>query len=306
MRVILADVLGMCFGVRDALAAMDHIDDPAAVTIHGELVHNEQVLHRLRTRGFHMVAEDRRVSLPTTDTVLITAHGVSERERRRLTEAGKTLIDTTCPLVERAHHAAQRLKNAGRHVIVIGKPGHVEVRGVIEDLDSYDVVQSAAEVRRFPHSRLGVMCQTTTPAALAETILDAIRRHNPNADIQFIDTICHPTKDHQRALEDLLDRVEVMVVVGGHNSNNTKELARRCRDHGVPAYHVQDAAELRAEWFVGVETVGLTAGTSTLEETVREVEQWLRRLPRFQASNHNLTTSAPHGYLPPQPRPARL
>jgi 4-hydroxy-3-methylbut-2-en-1-yl diphosphate reductase len=279
MRVILADVLGMCFGVRDALAAMNHIDDPAAVTIHGELVHNERVLDRLRTRGFHMVPEDRRVSLPTTDTVLITAHGVSQKERRRLTEAGKTLIDTTCPLVERAHHAAQKLKNAGRHVIVIGKPGHVEVRGVVEDLDNYDVVQSAAEVRPYPHARLGVMCQTTTPAALAEQILEAVRRHNPDADIQFIDTICHPTKDHQRALEDLLDRVEVMVVVGGHNSNNTKELARRCRDRGVPAYHVQDAAELRTEWFADVETVGLTAGTSTLEETVREVERWLRRLP---------------------------
>jgi 4-hydroxy-3-methylbut-2-enyl diphosphate reductase len=279
MRVILADVLGMCFGVRDALAAMEHIDAPDAVTIHGELVHNEQVLDRLRTRGFHMVPEDRRVSLPTTDTVLITAHGVSQKERRRLEEAGKRLIDTTCPLVERAHQAAQKLKHAGRHVIVIGKPGHVEVRGVVEDLDSYDIVQNVDEVRRYPHPRLGVMCQTTTPAALAEQILGAIRGRNPDADTQFIDTICHPTKDHQRALEDLLDRVEVVVVVGGRNSNNTKELARRCRDRGVPAYHVQDAAELHPEWFMGVGTVGLTAGTSTLEETVRRVERWLRRLP---------------------------
>jgi 4-hydroxy-3-methylbut-2-en-1-yl diphosphate reductase len=279
MRVILADVLGMCFGVRDALAAMDHIDDPEAVTIHGELVHNEQVLDRLRTRGFHMVPEDRRISLPTTDTVLITAHGVSQKERRRLEDAGKKLIDTTCPLVERAHHAAQKLKNAGRHVIVIGKRGHVEVRGIVEDLDSYDVVQNASEVRRYPQARLGVMCQTTTPVALAEQILDAIRACNPEAEIEFIDTICHPTKDHQRALEDLLEQVEVVVVVGGRNSNNTKELARRCRDRGVPAYHVQNEHELRAEWFDGVDTVGLTAGTSTLEETVRAVERWLRRLP---------------------------
>jgi 4-hydroxy-3-methylbut-2-enyl diphosphate reductase len=244
------------------------------------------VLDRLRTRGFHMVPEDRRISLPTTDTVLITAHGVSQKERRRLQDAGKKLIDTTCPLVERAHHAAQKLKNAGRHVIVIGKRGHVEVRGIVEDLDSYDVVQSATEVRRYPHTRLGVMCQTTTPVELADRILAAIRVCNPDADIQFIDTICHPTKDHQRALEDLLEQVEVVVVVGGRNSNNTKELARRCRDRGVPAHHVQNEHELRAEWFDGAQAVGLTAGTSTLEETVRAVERWLRRLPALVGAAH--------------------
>src|SRR5688572_9082261 len=108
MRVIVADVLGMCFGVRDALAAIADIAEPGQVTIHGELVHNEKVLDRLSARGFQMVAEDGRTSLPLTDTVLITAHGVSQKERRRLERAGKKLIDTTCPLVERAHHAAQK------------------------------------------------------------------------------------------------------------------------------------------------------------------------------------------------------
>jgi 4-hydroxy-3-methylbut-2-enyl diphosphate reductase len=279
MRVIVADVLGMCFGVRDALAAIADIAEPGQVTIHGELVHNEKVLDRLSARGFQMVAEDSRTSLPLTDTVLITAHGVSQKERRRLERAGKKLIDTTCPLVERAHHAAQKLQAAGRHVLVIGKRGHVEVQGIVEDLDRFDVVEDPTEVRRYPHARLGVMCQTTTQTAHAERILHAIRAHNPDADIQFIDTICHPTKDHQRALEELLDEVEAVVVVGGRNSNNTKELARRCRERGVRAWHVQEAAELRPEWFEGVAVVGLTAGTSTLEENIRGVEQWLRRLP---------------------------
>jgi 4-hydroxy-3-methylbut-2-enyl diphosphate reductase len=275
MRVIVSDVLGMCFGVRDALAAIEEVEQPAGVTIHGELVHNEQVLQGLRTRGFPMVDEQHRVSLPTTNTVLITAHGISAKERARLTAAGKTLIDTTCPLVERAHQAAQKLKRAGRHVLVIGKRGHVEVQGIVDDLDSYDVLQEAAEVRIYPHARLGVMCQTTTQAAHAERIVQAIRERNPGADIQFIDTICHPTKDHQRALDDLLERVQAVVVVGGHNSNNTRELARRCRERGVPAFHVQDVQELRAEWFHGIEVVGLTAGTSTLDETIGRVQEWL-------------------------------
>src|SRR5262245_47062109 len=101
MKVLLADVAGMCFGVRDALAVLDQVERPDQVTIHGELVHNETVLSRLRNRGFCMVAEAGRNSLPVTETVLITAHGISMKERRRLESAGKALVDTTCPLVAR-------------------------------------------------------------------------------------------------------------------------------------------------------------------------------------------------------------
>lgn len=278
MQIILADVLGMCFGVRDALAIIDDIDRPEAVTIHGELVHNEKVLDRLQDRGFRMVEENRRTSLPVTDTVLITAHGVSQRERRRLESAGKRLIDTTCPLVTRAHDAAQKLQGDGFHVLVIGKPGHVEVQGIVEDLTSYDLLQSPADVRTYPHPKLGIMCQTTTPVEFAQRIHRAVQAKNPHAEVRFADTICHPTKDHQKALEKLLDEVQAVVVVGGRNSNNTKQLVRRCEERGVPAYHVQDADDLRPEWFEGVDMVGLTAGTSTLEETIRRVHGELQAL----------------------------
>src|SRR5947209_20537567 len=105
MRVIRAEVLGLCFGVRDALKALEDIAEPATVTIHGELVHNDTVLTQLGARGFRMVGETARRQLPETDTVLITAHGVSNVERARLAAAGKTLMDTTCPLVTRAHQA---------------------------------------------------------------------------------------------------------------------------------------------------------------------------------------------------------
>jgi 4-hydroxy-3-methylbut-2-enyl diphosphate reductase len=275
MKVIRAEVMGMCFGVRDALKAIEDIDRPEAVTIHGELVHNEAVLVTLGARGFHMVGESDRGGLPQTDTVLITAHGVSDRERRRLEAAGKRLVDTTCPLVTRAHTAAQKLRAEGYHVLLIGRRGHVEVQGVVEDLDSYDVIQSPDDVRRYPHRKLGIMCQTTTPARLAARVRSAVAELNPDAEIRFVDTVCHPTKDHQRSLEALLGEVEAMVVVGGKNSNNTKELAARCRERGLPAYHVQGADDLRREWFDGVDIVGLTAGTSTLDTTIDDVYQAL-------------------------------
>ena len=278
MKIIKADVLGMCFGVRDALAIMEDIAAPEDVTIHGELVHNEKVLDDLAERGFQMLAEHQRRALPMTETVLITAHGISAKERARLTSAGKQLIDTTCPLVARAHQAAQKLQSEGYHVLVIGKRGHVEVQGVVEDLHSFDVLQSPDEVRTYPYAKLGIMCQTTTPVRHADEIRAAIRAKNPHAEIHFIDTICHPTKDHQDALERLMGEVDAMIVVGGANSNNTRQLVLRCQARGLPAYHVQGPDDLRPEWFDGLETVGLTAGTSTLDETIDAVESALQHL----------------------------
>ena len=281
MKIIRADVLGMCFGVRDALQIIRHVDKPETVTIHGELVHNETVLEQLHESGFHMVAEKKqsqRRELPVTETVLITAHGISNLERQRLEGAAKKLIDTTCPLVVRAHDAAQKLQREGCHVLVIGRPGHVEVQGIVEDLTSFDVLQSPDEVKRYSSRRLGIMCQTTTPARLVEAVRAAVARHNPDAEIHFIDTVCHPTKDHQKALERLLEQVEAVVVVGGRNSNNTRELVARCREKGLPAFHIQSAADLRAEWFRDFATVGLTAGTSTLDETIAEVQHALEAM----------------------------
>jgi len=279
MKVLVADVLGMCFGVRDALKRMDAIDKPNEVTIHGELVHNEAVLTDLRDRGFHINGENARHQIPRTPLVLITAHGVSKTERRRLEKAGKQLLDTTCPLVTRAHDAARQLEADGYHVLVIGKHGHVEVRGIVEDLKSFDVIQGPDEVRRYPYLKLGIMCQTTATAANVDSIRAEVAAQNPRADIRFIDTVCHPTKEHQNSLASLLDRVDAMVVVGGRNSNNTRELVARCSDRGVPALHVRNAADLDPAWFDGYELVGLTAGTSTLESTIEDVHQALLALP---------------------------
>lgn len=278
MNVIRAEVMGMCFGVRDALEVIAGLTEPSSVTIHGQLVHNETVLTRLGSRGFSMTDEDDRRETPATPDVLITAHGVSDRERARLTSAGKNLIDTTCPLVTRVHRAARDLHDEGYFVLVIGRRGHVEVRGVVEDLERFAVIESAEEVTRYEAGRLGVVCQTTAPSRLVARVREAIDLRNPGAEVRFVDTVCHPTKDHQRSLERLLGRVDAVVVVGGRNSNNTKELVALCRERGRPVVHVQSAAELDPAWFLGYENVGLTAGTSTLDVTIDDVSDALRRL----------------------------
>jgi len=284
MRVIRADVLGMCFGVRDSLEMLGGIEEPRAITIHGQLVHNEIVQIQLQSRGFAIADEARRKnSLAATRVVLITAHGISERERKRLELAGKQIVDTTCPLVKRVHLAAGTLQAEGYHVLVIGRRGHVEVEGVTDDLEHFDVLESVDEVKTYPYSRLGIVCQTTVTEAAVASIREAVAARNPGAEIKFIDTVCQPTKDHQRALERLLDRVDAVVVVGGRNSNNTRELVARCRERGKPAFHVQSASDIEPPWFKDFATVGLTAGTSTLSETIDEVHRTLVWIGASQA-----------------------
>ncbi len=278
MEVIRADWMGMCFGVRRALAVADRIECPETVTIYGDLVHNAAVLARLRSRGFRMWSEADRSKLPPTPNVLVTAHGVSDARRRAFEAAGKRLIDTTCPLVRRVHRAARAFAAEGRYVLVIGRPGHVEVAGIVEDLADYEVVPCAAEVRCYPCRRLGIVCQTTTPPRVAQEIRLAIHFRNLRADVRFADTVCGPTRDRQRAAERLLPRVDAMVVVGGRNSNNTRELVALCRQHGARTVHVQSARDVKPHWFEGCQTVGLTAGTSTLDCTIREVYVTLCRM----------------------------
>lgn len=285
MKIIRAAEMGMCFGVRDALQITREVTDPASVTIHGELVHNPSVIRQLSKAGFHQSAEGDRDRMAATPLVLITAHGVSHAERERLQAEGKQLIDTTCPLVRRVHDAAMELAAEGRHVLLIGKPGHVEVIGVIEDLESCDVIASPQSVREYGRPRLGIVCQTTMPPQLVEEIKRCILERNPDADTRFVDTVCHPTKRRQQAMLELIERVDAVVVVGGRNSNNTRRLAELCRQHDLPTLHVTCADELDPDWFGDAAVVGLTAGTSTLDETIDEVHQRLEQIAASKESN---------------------
>lgn len=277
MIVLRAAEMGMCFGVRDALHVLDLLPDPSDVTIHGELVHNPEVLAHLDHRGFHRQPEDHR-RIPATPVVLVTAHGISERERARLQAAGRQLIDTTCPLVAKAHRAAHDLVATGHRVIVIGRRDHVEVRGIVDDLPDPIVVERAADVTTWPEPRLGVLCQTTTQEALADDLLARIRAANPHAEVTFADTICSPTRARISALAALLPRVQALVVVGGHNSNNTRQLVAAGERAGRPVFHVANAEELDIGALAHFGIVGLTAGTSTLPATIDAVEAALRQV----------------------------
>ncbi|MCA9094312.1 MAG: 4-hydroxy-3-methylbut-2-enyl diphosphate reductase [Planctomycetaceae bacterium] len=283
MQIILSTPAGICFGVRDALQILDSIPDPSSVAIYGELVHNDIVLHQLETQGFHNISETNRPELPSSERIVITAHGISDRRRDELLAAGKTLIDTTCPLVARLHRNALDLAHSGNFVVIIGRPNHVEILGLTGDLESFAVVPDIASVTAYPTAKIGIIAQTTFPSDEAAAIRAQIEITNPTAEITWIDTICQPTKDRQQALHDLLDQVEAVVVVGGRRSHNTLRLVELCRQRGRGVQHVERADELNSDWFDDYDTVGLTAGTSTLPETLHQVHTRLLAIAKSRA-----------------------
>jgi len=274
MKIIKAKTMGMCFGVRDALALMRTIPNPEKVMIYGELVHNPEVLEEIRQRGMTTISENQRIPLQS-QAVVITAHGISLREKQILAHQTKQLYDTTCPLVQKVHETAQNLQKEGYFIIVIGKPKHVEVQGIIGDLEAYTVVAKPADVQTYSAPLLGIVSQTTTPPTLAKAIIQRIQEQNPTAHLKYADTICKPTRRRQQAVAELLNQVEAMVVVGGANSNNTRQLTELCHQQGIPSVQVQNEQELPKDWFIPYQVVGVTAGTSTLDTTIEKVCQKL-------------------------------
>jgi len=270
MQVRRATHLGMCFGVRDAIALALESASAGPLTILGDLVHNPTVLDTLATRG---VAAAQNASHATTRTVMVTAHGSSRRALAATRALGLTVVDATCPLVDVAHRAVAALARNGYHVVIVGQRDHVEVRGLTGDLDRFDVVLGEDDVLALEeHPRIGIAAQTTQPIDKVRALVALIRRRFPSSDVRFIDTVCKPTKQRQAAAVDLARHADVVIVVGGASSNNTRELVKTCAEHCARVHHVQTEADLQNGWFDGAEIIGLTAGTSTPDEVIDRVE----------------------------------
>jgi 4-hydroxy-3-methylbut-2-enyl diphosphate reductase len=276
MKIIRAEHLGMCFGVRDAIALALEESQVQPLTILGDLVHNETVLAELKTRGIQIAQQPAEIG---TNTVMITAHGASEKALARARRFGLSVLEATCPLVHVAHRAVKSLVQAGYYPVIIGKAGHVEVRGLTEDLTEFSLVLAEQDVLNVPErARFGVAAQTTQPIERVRHLVSMLRMRFPASEVRFIDTVCQPTKQRQNAAGELARQCDVVVVIGGAHSNNTHELVQTCHRYCSRVHHVQTAADLRAEWFVRAETVGVTAGTSTPDSVISTVESWLRDL----------------------------
>lgn len=305
VTIIRASEMGFCMGVRRAVQIMESEATPRnPVFSVGEIVHNPHVVRELESAGVRQLPGpdevDGDIGVATANRVkhgrvAITAHGVGERVMHQLAASGLDIVDTTCPIVTRAQRYGQKFVRDGWHVVIFGDPGHKEVRGIVgwtldgEGASHSSIVDSAelehlrAFVDGFPGgfpNKVGVMAQTTHRmedfAKFVSNLMLLQRDHN--FEFHVVNTLCHATTGQQEAAAALAKTVDVMIVVGGKKSANTRNLKEACEEQGARSYHIEDADEVDQAWFKGAERIGLTAGASTPDYSVDEVEARIRQL----------------------------
>lgn len=248
----------------------------------GPLIHNPEVVSRLRMLGLEVV-DPYSAEVPELAgmSVVIRSHGIDTETEKKLEDMGAVLVDATCPTVKRAQEAARVLLNSGHVVLVLGSASHPEVRSivgraggpvtVIEDADAAErwAMENAGETRP-----VGIVSQTTISRGLLDAVVAALE---PRFDrVTVMDTICESVARRQQEARELAGRVDLMIVVGGRNSSNTAHLADICREAGVETRLVEDASEIKSEWLEGVERIGVTGGASTPDWQINEVLDRLR------------------------------
>lgn len=283
MEILKAKEMGFCFGVRRAIALMERATrEQGPLESLGGVVHNRQVVDRLAALGVQVVDNLDQAQGPV---VAITSHGVGPAVHQAIAARGLLAINATCPFVRKAQRVARAMARDGFFVIVFGDADHPEVRGVLgwAGERSLATTDAAALASRLPAPRrLGILSQTTqSPARFAAFISQVVEQFLASArEVRVVNTICDATTKHQEAALELAHQVDLMLVVGGRNSANTRRLAELCAATGVPTHHVEAAAELDPAWLAGCRRAGITAGASTPDEVIAEVARCLKELER--------------------------
>ncbi|TVR16052.1 MAG: 4-hydroxy-3-methylbut-2-enyl diphosphate reductase [Planctomycetota bacterium] len=299
MKLSLATAMGTCFGVQDAIDLALSPEFKDRLTVVGQLVHNPQTVERLRANGVAIV-ERHEIDHITTQAVMITAHGAADTTRLDLQQRGFTVYDATCPLVMRLHKLARYLERKGYFPVIVGQANHVEVQGVLGNLSRSAVIAGPQDFHKLEgETRIGVVSQTTNRLQKVEQVVAGIQALPWIEEVRFVDTICQPVKDRQQAIGDLLQLgIDLGIVIGGKNSANTRKLKELMIDRGVEAHHVESIADIDEEWFCDKEHVGITAGTSTPQDVIEEVSEYVRQLiakrsgPAKHTSHDPITPSA--------------
>ena len=282
MKVLLAKPRGFCAGVDRAIEIVERALElyGAPIYVRHEVVHNRYVVDNLRRQGAVFVEDLDEV--PQGATVVFSAHGVPRSVRHRAERQQLEVFDATCPLVTKVHVEVAKMREQGREIVMIGHRGHPEVIGTMGQSDGgMHLVEKVADVRQLAvrdPGRLAFVTQTTLSMDDAREIIDALKSRFPNIVGPRRDDICYATQNRQDAVKALARQSDLVLVVGSPNSSNSNRLREVAQNQGVPAFMVDSAEDLRAEWLEGVGTVGVTAGASAPEVLVRNVIERLRAL----------------------------
>ncbi len=279
MDIVKADLFGFCFGVRRAVDIVeDKLDERKRIDTLGPIVHNPNVVEDLSEKGAEVVNSLDNVD---TDSVIITAHGAGRDIHEEIEDKGLNLIDTTCPIVKKAQETAEDLVQKGYQVVIYGENDHTEVRNILGWLDGKGVaILDPAKEVSIPEGRVALLSQTTKGKKYFFDFAGKFLRENKDKleDVKIVDTTCGETRRRYEAAERMAEQVELILVVGGKNSANTRKLAEVAGNTGVETHHIKDESEIEPDWLAGVERVGITAGASTPESAVSSVEETLRKL----------------------------
>lgn len=303
MNIRVAKHAGFCFGVRRAIQLAQNValKTKKKTYVPGQLVHNEVVIKDLESKGIEFV--DKVEDLPQNATTVLRAHGEPGKTYDTLKQKAiqnENLTDATCPLVTLVHNVAKQLIKQNYEVVIYGKFDHPETIGtrshlqgqdtfVVEKPENYQQVVDHITKHNFP--KVAIISQTTMSVQGYKDLIDNLSKASGNdfkeiplnmkefeTNFGYVDTICQPTKLRQSDTEDIAQISDVMIVIGGKNSSNSKELVATSKKYGIDAHYIQTAQQLKPEWFVGKKEIGVTAGASTPDSSINEVVEKIKKL----------------------------
>ena len=282
MKVELAKTAGFCFGVKRAVDTVYeqvklHPEEP--IYTYGPIIHNEEVVCDLEQKGVRVIYSEEELKELKSGIVIIRSHGVAKEVYDCLEQRGLTCVDATCPFVKKIHRIVQEESRKGSHIVIIGNSEHPEVRGIRGWAgENVTVIQSAEDAEGFSpedeNQRVCIVSQTTFNYNKFKDLVEIIRKKG--YDIIVLNTICNATKERQEEAARIAERVDAMIVIGDRRSSNTQKLFEICRNACMNTYYIQTLDDLDMNQLRSVETVGITAGASTPNKIIEEVQNNVR------------------------------
>jgi len=270
VEIFVAKSSGFCFGVKRAINTANKCatENKGGIYTLGPIIHNPQVVKKLESSQIYAKKSVEEIS---SGTVIIRSHGAKLGEYRAAKEKGLNIVDATCPFVKKAQDLVQLLTDEGYAVILVGEKDHPEVKGLVSyGAADIRVVESPEELKDLPRKKkIGIVAQTTVPREKLEAVVSFCL--NKASEIKVFNTICNATSIRQEESGELAKKVDLMIIVGGRNSANTRRLAEICKTIQPRTYHIEVADEIDFSWFDGVTKVGITSGASTPDWVVNEV-----------------------------------
>ncbi len=285
MEIIIAKRAGFCFGVKRAVDMTVEIagKEKDGVFTLGPIIHNPQVIARLKEEGVSPIEMDD-IEHENIKDLIIRTHGIPRQLYDNISARGFRIIDATCPFVKKAQHYAKLLKENGYQVVILGDGNHPEVKGLTSYAGEDVLVVNENSVLRGLKSKVGIVVQTTQSVEALKKVLAKVIECAK--EVKVYNTICNSTALRLRETEEMAHKVDVMVVVGGKNSANTTQLANLCRSLNVRTYHIETASEIEDTWFSGVDRIGITAGASTPDWIIKEIEKRIRYIGGGSSNGH--------------------